>query len=133
MTEQIARFNPGDNIPVFAAAQLNAGRFVAISGAKTTQGDYPVEHAAANEGHPFGVAERDSGPTTQDSYSVERRINCIRPGAIARVQVGAEVKPKDLIKVGAGGKALPGAEAAVAVGRALTTATTDSIAEIELF
>jgi hypothetical protein len=133
MTEQLARFNPGDNIPVFAVEEIKAGRFVAISGAKTTQGDYPAKHAEANEGHPFGVAERDSGPATQDSYSIERRLNVIRPGAIARVTVGAEVKPKDLIKVGAGGKALPGAEAAVAVGRALTTATTDSIAEIELF
>src|ERR1044072_5674405 len=116
MTEQIARFNPGDNIPVFANAQINAGRFISIVGAKTVQGDYPAQHAAAGEEHPFGVAERDSGPTTQDSYSVERRINCIRPGAIARVQVGAEVDALDEVAVGANGKAVPVGSASLVTG-----------------
>jgi hypothetical protein len=133
MTEQLARFNPGDNIPVFAKAAVNAGRFLAIVDGKTTQGDYPVEHASAEAAHPFGVAEVDSAAATESSYSVERRINCIRPGAIARVVAGAEVKAKDLVAVGTGGKAVKVAGEAPAVGRALTTGKADEIIEVELF
>lgn len=117
MTEQLARFNPGDNIPVFAQTAISAGRFIAIVGAKTTQGDYPASHASAGDAHPFGVAERDSGPTTQDSYSVERRINTIRPGAIARVVAGAEIDALDEIAVGTGGKAVPLAAATLTTGK----------------
>lgn len=133
MTEQLARFNPGDNIPVFANAAVNAGRFVAVVAAKTAQGDYPVEHASSGEAHPFGVAEVDSAAATESAYSVERRINCIRPGAIARVVAGGEVKVKDLVKVGTGGKAVALGESGTAVGRALTAGKTDEIIEVELF
>lgn len=118
MTEQLARFNPGDNIPVFAKAAVNAGRFIAVVGAKTTQGDYPVEHASAGDAHPFGVAERDSGPATQDEYSVERRINCIRPKTVgARIVAGAGIDALDPIAVGTGGKAVPVAAATLATGK----------------
>ena len=116
MTEQLARFNPGDNIPVFANSAISAGRFISIMGAKTTQGDYPAQHATAGEAHPFGIAERDSGPASQDSYSVERRINCIRPGAIARVVAGAEIDALDEIAVGTGGKAVPVGTATLTTG-----------------
>ena len=117
MTEQIARFNPGDNIPGYAKAQLNAGRFVAVVGAKTTQGDYPLEHAAAGTSHPFGVCEADSGPTTQDSYSIERRVNVIRPGAVARVVAGEDLDALDEVAVGATGKAVAVATASLATGK----------------
>ncbi len=117
MTEQGARFNPGDNVPVFAQTAITGGRFVAIVGAKTTQGDYPASHASAGAEHPFGVAERDSGPSTQDSYSVERRINVVRPGAVGvRIQVGAEVDALDEIAVGASGKAVPVGVASLTTG-----------------
>lgn len=116
MTEQLARHDGLPSIPVFAQAQVNAGRFIAVVGPKTTQGDYPVEHATAGEAHPFGVAERDSGPTTQDSYSVERRIACVRPGTVARVQVGAEVTAPQPVAVGAGGKAVPVTAASLKTG-----------------
>jgi len=117
MTEHMPRFNPGDNIPVFAEAAVSAGRFIAIVGPKTEQGDYPVEHAAAGASHPFGVAERDSGPATQDSYSVERRINCVRPGAIARVVAGEGLEALDEVAVGTGGKAVAVVAASLATGK----------------
>jgi hypothetical protein len=117
MTQKAARFNPGDNIPVFANSQVNAGRFISVMGGKTAQGDYPVQHAAAGTPKPFGVAERDSGPASQDSYSVERRLNCIRPGSVGVfVQVGEEVSALEEVAVGAGGKAIAVAAALLKTG-----------------
>ncbi len=117
MTEQLARFNPGDNIPVFAQAQVLAGRFLKVLSGKSEQGDYRVEHAGVGEAHPFGIAERDSGPTTQDAFSIERRLNCIRPGTVgARVRAGAEIAAGDLLAVGAEGKAVPVDSATLATG-----------------
>jgi len=117
MGEQLARFNPGDNVPVFAQAQVFAGRFLKILAGKSAQGDYRVEHADPGEAHPFGVAEADSGPATQDQYSIERRINTVRrPSVGARVRVGAEVKAGDLAAVGAAGKGVPALAASLVTG-----------------
>lgn len=117
MGEQLARFNPGDNIPVFAQAQVFAGRFLKVLAGKSAQGDYRVEHADPGASRVFGVAERDSGPATQDQYSVERRLNCIRPGAVgARVRAGAEIEAGDELAVGTGGKAMPVGAASLDTG-----------------
>lgn len=144
MSEQIARYKPGQNVPGFAQAQVNAGRFVSVVATKTANGDYPIEHAAAKS-VPFGVAEQDSGPTTQDATSVERRVTVVRRGAIARVQAGAEIKAGEEVGVGANGKAVK-AEApselevkegkitkVPAVGRCLTTVAAEAFAEVDLY
>lgn len=147
MSEQVARYNPGENIPGFANAQVNAGRFVAVIGTKTANGDYPIEHAAAKARKVLGVSQADSGPTTQDEHSVERRVNVIRPGAIARVQAGAAINAGEEVGVGANGKAVK-AEATSEterkegkgdwkvppVGRCLATvAEADLFTEIDLY
>jgi hypothetical protein len=145
MSEQIARYKPGQNVPGFAQAQVNAGRFVAVVGPKTANGDYPIEHAAAKSKRPFGVAEYDSGPTTQDATSVERRVNVVRRGAIARVQAGVNLIAEEEVGIGANGKAVKAedpSEAEVkegkltkvpAVGRCLTTVSAEAFAEVDLY
>lgn len=145
MSEQIARYKPGQNVPGFAQAQVNAGRFVAVVGAKTANGDYPIEHAAAKSKRPLGVAEQDSGPTTQDATSVERRVNVGRRGAIARVQAGVNLTGGEEVGIGANGKAVKAedpSEAEVkegkltkvpAVGRCLTTVSAEAFAEVDLY
>lgn len=132
MSEQVPRYFPGEAVPGFAAAQVNAGRFVKASAAKNANGAYPIEHAAAKT-RPFGVAEQDSGPTSQDEHSQERMVNVIRHGAIPRVQSGAAVAALAEVEVGANGKAVTLNEG-IAVGRALTAATAaDQFIEIDLY
>lgn len=90
MTELIARFKPGENVPVFAQADVLAGRFLKIVGAKTAQGDYPATHCGAGE-RAFGVSEYDSAPSSYPAHATDRRVNACRPGAIARMEAGAAV------------------------------------------
>lgn len=112
--EQLPRFKPGQDVPVFAEAAIKAGRFVSIVGPKTAQGDYPAEHAVAGTAKPFGVAERDSGPTTDPEHAWTRRVNVTRPHAIARVTAGEEIDELDEVAVGADGKAAKAAGATAA-------------------
>jgi len=145
MSEQIPRYKPGQSVPGFAKAAVSAGRFVAVVGAKTANGDYPIEHAAAKSRRPLGVTEQDSGPTTQDATSVERRVNVNRRGGIARVQVGEEITAGTEVGIGANGKAVKAedpSEAEVkegkitkvpAVGRCLTTTAAEAYAEVDLY
>lgn len=104
--EQLPRFKPGQDVPVFAETAIKAGRFVVITGPKTAQGDYPAGHAPAGTAKPFGVAERDSGPTTDPETAWTRRVNCTRPRGVPRVQLGEEVDELDEVAVGAEGKAV---------------------------
>jgi len=132
MSEQVAVFNPGENVPGFATALVNAGRFVKVSATKNANGAYPVEHAAVKT-RPFGVSQVDSGPTTQDEHSFERMVNVIRRGAIARVMSGAAITATEEVEVGANGKAVKLAEG-LAVGRCLVTVgATDLFTEIDLY
>jgi hypothetical protein len=146
MSEQIARYKPGQSIPGFANAQVNAGRFVNAVATKTANGDFPIEHAAAKAVSVLGVAEQDSGPTSQDATSVERRVAVVRRPAIARVQAGAEIIAGEEVGVGANGKAVkaePASKAEIeegkqpykvpAVGRCLTTVLAEAFAEVDLY
>jgi hypothetical protein len=132
MGEQIARFEPGD-VPAFANKQVLAGHFVSVIGAKTTQGDYPVEHSSAGD-RPFGVSEQDSADPasdTQPAHSVELRVNVCRSGSIAFVFCKGKVSVLDEVEVAANGLAQK-VDKALAVGRALTTAT-DGLIEVDLY
>lgn len=106
MTELIARYKPGTNVPAFASSAVLAGRFVSVQDALTDQGDYPVAHAAAGS-RPFGVAESDSGSASLPATSTERRINVVRRGAVARVVAGDDLTAPEEVMVGTGGKAIP--------------------------
>src|SRR4051794_35003001 len=106
MAELIARYKPGENVPGFAAAQVTAGRFVVISADKTADGDYSITNAGTAGVAVFGVAERDSADTSQSAHSVERRVNVVRRGAIARVVAGGAIAAGGPVKTSNVGKAV---------------------------
>lgn len=131
--EQIARFKPGQNVPGFAATAVIAGRFVKISGNKTAQGDYSIAPCGAGQ-QAFGVAEADSAATTQPSSSVERRVNVVRPGAIARVLAGADLAAGVAVASDATGKAVAATTGDRVLGYTCTAADVDAneYAEVDL-
>src|SRR5436305_15107080 len=97
MSEQIARFKPGDNVTVKAkGAPLAAGRLVKVVARDAGTGVYEAEHSVeADVGKPFGVTQRSTNDPTnaaENTRSVELLTECVRRGAIARIQVAAEVK-----------------------------------------
>jgi hypothetical protein len=119
MSEQIARYKPGDNVPGFASTAVLAGRFVSVQDTKTANGDYPIAHAAAGS-FPFGVAEADSAAATEPAHSAERRVNVVRRGAIARVTAGEALTAPQEVMVGTGGKAVGLADVAAAAATLAT-------------
>jgi hypothetical protein len=132
MAEMIARFKPGQNIPAFCTAQVEAGRFLKITGNKTTNGDYSAAHAGAGE-YAFGVSERNSGPTTDPATSWTRRVNVVRRGAVARVESGAAIAAGDPIKSDATGRAIPQAGSGVILGYAMSHVTAAAqVVEVDL-
>jgi hypothetical protein len=132
MAEALARFKPGVNVPAFAATAVLAGRFVKITGAKTTHGDYSIGHCGAGE-RAFGVSEADSAATTEPAHSVERRVNVVRPGAIARVKPGGAIAAAGPVKSDANGQAIAQGGSGVITGYAMdTVAGTEALVEIEL-
>lgn len=130
MTEAIARFMPGEAISVQAAETLEAGRFVKISGAKTSKGSYPAKYAAAKSkaAAVFGVTQR-SAASTLPADSQDRLIECVRPGAVAKVTADGEVKVGEEVMVGAEGKAKVATENPV--GMALTTGADGVLIEVD--
>ena len=137
MATLAARFKPGENVPVFANTQINAGTFVKIVGDKTSQGDYKAQHCVLGD-KAFGVAEADSAATTDDANSVWRRINVVRRGCIARVKPGAAIDASAgavAVMSDANGKAVAwDTNAAHAIlGYALSScAGTDDFVEVDL-
>jgi len=127
MSEQIARFKPGSNVPGFADTAVVGGHFVKILGDKTTHGDYKVGHCTAGA-QAFGVAEYDSAAATEPATSVERRVNVVRRGAVARVVSGAAVTAGDIVKSDSTGRAvtLSGSSTADATAAALDTGVVGS-------
>jgi hypothetical protein len=135
MAELNARWKPGQEVPGFCTAQVNAGRFVKVTGVKTAQGDYPVTHCGAGQ-KAFGVAQYDSAPSTQPATDQERRVNIARGSTIARVVAGAAVDASSgpvAVKSDANGKAVAATTGTVINGYALTSATAaDQVIEVEL-
>jgi hypothetical protein len=135
MAELIARFKPGQNVPGFCTAQVLAGHLVSVNGVKTVDGDYPIAHTGAGL-RAFGVAERDSGPTTDPRTSWTRRVNIVRPGAIARVISGAAIDTSTgsvAVKSDATGRVIPQGGTGIIVGYAVTSATAaDQVVEVDL-
>lgn len=124
MAEQVARYKPGANVPAFALTAVLAGRFVAISGPKSANGDYQVGLCGAGL-QAFGVSEQDSAAATEPATSVERRVNVVRRGTIARVKAGADITVTTTavaVKSDASGQAIPQAGSGVIIGYALNSA-----------
>lgn len=117
--EQRARFNPGDNIPVYAdPAAIEAGRFVIITG-KNSRGGYKARHCTAGE-RASGIAERKVPAVTNGYATVHNATNINRIGAIAWVEAGAAVTFGDLLVSDGVGRAVAAGTGGSAV---LTTGT----------
>lgn len=119
--EKIGRYKPGQNVTVapdgeLAGDQLQAARFVAITGYDENTRTYLASHAEAGDPHPFGVTQRASAkPNVEDPRSVDLLVEVMK-GGIPFVEAGEVIDtssgPVD-IAVGADGKAVL-ADAAVA-------------------
>lgn len=135
MAEMQARFKPGVEVPAFAATAVNAGRFVKITGTKTTQGDYTIGQCVAGD-RAFGVAQTDATDTTLDANDAARRVNVVRAPGIARVAPGAAIDASAgavAVKSDANGKAIPQAGTGTITGYALhSCASTDEFVEVAL-
>jgi hypothetical protein len=130
MAEQIARFKPGENITVYAKKTLRAGRFVTIKG-RTASGVPEVEEAAAKAKslEVLGVTQR-SAEETSPAASVDRLVEIVGEGAVARVLASAEIKPGESAQATAEGQVGPGVEAPL--GICLNTAKAGEYAEVLL-
>lgn len=133
MAEAMARFKPGVNVPVFALTAITGGRFVKITGDKTTDGDYACGLCDTAGEWALGVAEQDSAPATDPTSSVERRVNVIRPGAIARVKPGGAIARDTAVKTDTSGQAIAQGGTGVILGYTLyAVAGTEPLVEIAL-
>lgn len=104
----IGRYKPGNDVPVFANAQITGGHFVKIVGAAgagdAPENAYPAQHCGSGQ-RAFGVAQDTSGPTTHDPTSQTRMVNTQR-GGVARLRAGAAVAALAEVMSGSDGRAI---------------------------
>lgn len=133
MAEQIGRFKPGQNIPVFAEVELPAGRLVIIGAAKTSQGDYSAKLAGANATAPtiLGATQRTSGPTTDPATSWTRRVE-IQTGGVVRIKAAGAITAGKEVYVSGSGEVKEWESGKNSVGVCMTTAVENGIAEVKL-
>jgi hypothetical protein len=112
--EQVARWKPANNIPVYAdPAAISAGRFVIITG-KNSRGGYKARHCTAGE-RCTGVAER-SVPAVTDGYASNHNGTDVnRIGAIPFVESGGVIAFGALIQSDAVGRAVTAGAGGTAV------------------
>lgn len=114
-------YAPGADVTAATTAAVTARRFVGISGSRSAGGNIAVAHATA-AARAFGVAKHDAA--LGDLVGVARD-GVVRVTAAANIAAGADVE------VGANGQAIT-KTSGVAVGYAVTAATSGSDAEIAL-
>lgn len=114
-------YAPGADITAATTAAVTGRRFVAISGSRSAGGNISVAHAPA-AARTFGVAKHDAAIGELVGVS---RDGIVRVTAAANIAAGADVE------VGANGQAIT-KTSGVAVGYAVTAATSGSDAEIAL-
>ncbi len=116
-------YEPGKDLTCHASAAITGKRFVAISGSRTG-GNITVAHATA-AGRAFGVSKYDAASGTKVGvHRGNSRVTFVT--AQANIAAGAEVE------VGTNGQAVT-KSAGIAVGFAVTAATTGNDAEISLY
>lgn len=133
MAEQIGRFKPGENIPVFAVEQLPAGRLVYISADKTTNGDYSAKLATDNiaANKILGATQRDSGPTTDSATAWTRRVE-VQTDGVVRVMAAAGITAGEEVYCSGEGKVKKLAAEKLSCGVAMNTVETGQYAEVLL-
>lgn len=127
--ELIARFKPGDNLPVYATGtDIAAGHFVTISG-KDANFAYVGAHTGAGL-YASGVAEVDAIAGKKDWRG---GTNVARRGSVARVVAGAAVTVGAAVKSDATGRAIAQGGTGVILGYALTAAAAaGDVIEVDL-
>lgn len=128
-----ARFLPGKTVPAFAKTAVTGGRFVKIVDDRTTEGAYQIGQCSVAGEAAFGVVENDSAPATDPADSVERHVNVIRHGAIARVKPGGAIAAMGPVKTDASGQAIAQGGTGTILGYALyAVAGTEPLVDIDL-
>lgn len=117
-------YDPGKDITGEATGAITARRFLAVTGNRTSGGNIAVAHATA-AGRICGVAGSDAASGGLVTV-VRGNSRVVKVTAAANISAFAEVE------VGANGQATPLA-AGVAVGYAITGATSGGDAEISLY
>lgn len=115
-------YSPGADITAEATAAVNARRFLAISGNRVSGGNLAVAHATA-AGRIFGVAGSDAAQGDL--------VTVVRDGVV-KVTAGGNIAAFAEVEVGSNGQAVTKASG-IAVGYALTAATSGNPAEISLY
>ncbi|SIM07995.1 Uncharacterised protein [Mycobacteroides abscessus subsp. abscessus] len=117
-------YAPGADITAHATSPVTARRFVAISGDRVAGGNIAVAPAPAGA-RAFGVAAHD-GATGALVTVVRGNSRVVKVAAASAIAAGAEVE------VGTAGKAAALASG-IAVGYAITSAASNTDAEISLY
>jgi len=132
MAERIGRFKPGENLPCFCAEAIPEGRCVAISGNKTTQGDYQVKLAGANvtRAEIVGVSQR-SGSGSDPTTSWTRRIEAQESGVVW-IKAAAAITAGKAVYCSGSGEVKEIAAEKNAIGVCMNAATEGGWAEVKL-
>ncbi|MDO0975991.1 DUF2190 family protein [Mycolicibacterium frederiksbergense] len=115
-------YSPGADVTAEATAAVTARRFLAISGNRASGGNLSVAHATA-AGRIFGVAATDAAQGDL--------VTVVRDGVV-KVTAGGNIAAFAEVEVGTSGQVVTIASG-VAVGYALTAATSGNVAEIHLY
>lgn len=121
--ENVGVYEPGADITCVTSANVTGKRFVKISGSRTN-GAITVNHATA-AGRVFGVSKYDAANG--------KPLGVMRGNSrVVFVTAGADITAFAEVEVGTNGQAVP-KSSGVAVGYAVTGATSGGDAEISLY
>lgn len=125
MADKMGIYEPGADLTGKASAGITGGRFLAITGNRDAgTGTIVVAHATA-AGRICGVSKRDA--LTGELVPIARGNS-----RVVQVTAGANIAAFAEVQVGTNGQAIP-LDAGVAVGYAVTAATSGNDAEISLY
>jgi hypothetical protein len=124
ITTNVGIYAPGDNISGEATATVTAKTFLAISGNRVSGGNIAVAPATA-AGRTCGVARNDAA--SGELVSIARGNS-----RVVKVTAGGSIAAFAEVEIGALAKAVT-KSSGVAVGYALTAATSGADAEISLY
>ena len=122
--ENYGIYEPGRDITGKATAAVTGKRFLAISGNRSTDGNISVAHATA-AGRVCGVSKYDA--------AINTLVGVMRGNSrVVSVTAAANIAAFAEVEVGTAGQAIT-KSSGVAVGYALTAATSGNDAEISLY
>lgn len=122
--ENVGVYEPGADLTCQATGAITGKRFVAITGNRQTDGSISVAHATA-AGRVFGVSKYDAASGG--------KVGVMRGNSrVTFVTAGGNIAAFAEVEVGTNGQAVT-KSAGVAVGYAVTAATSGADAEISLY